>query len=74
MDPLLELNQKTGKLKKPPLKIIIIHVMRTSLNGNGTHPHKLKLRKKLCKKKSWRVLARAYFDRIFDKLDAVMPR
>jgi hypothetical protein len=45
MDPLLELNKKMERLKKPPLKRIFINFMRTSLNGNGINPRKLKVRR-----------------------------
>ncbi len=42
MDPLLELDQKIERLKKPPLERDFVHFMRVGLNGIGINPHKLK--------------------------------
>ncbi len=61
MDPLLELNQKMERLKKKSLEKKFIHFMRTHLNGNGTNPHKLKVRKDIVQEKIMEVFGKGTF-------------
>jgi hypothetical protein len=47
--------------KKNPLKRNFIHFMRTSLNGNGINPHKLKVRKDIVQEKVMEVFGKGTF-------------
>jgi hypothetical protein len=50
-----------ARLKKPLLKRNFMHFMRTSMNGNGTNPHKLNVRRDIMQEKIMEVFGKGTF-------------